>query len=352
MTSRTAVQITIVSLWAIALPMTVNCQEQEAVSRGMPLSYWMARLDNRSDLTSRSAIQEMGTNALPDLIRTLRQVQSNEDINRGRALDAITSLGLVGKSALPDILPLVTNQNPQLKIRALFALKAIRPDTQTVKPVLPALMETLRDGEWTMRLAAMNALAAVQPPLPQATSALVQLLNDSNELVRESALHSLVIQTNAIVLPMLDKQLHDTDSYIVTGAAAQIGNFGAAAAASESRLRELLNAPVLTVRQAATNALAAITGQSFSHSAPEEKADQTFNFSGIPFPSFLRFYEDLAGKKVTITVTPPPFRILRVQTVRPLTKSEALQCLEEVLKEQAGLVIVHGPDSSLTAVAR
>jgi len=35
-----------------------------------------------------------------------------------------------------------------------------------------------------------------------------------------------------------------------------------------------------------------------------------------------------------------------------LTKSEALQLLDEVLREQAGLVIVHGADGSLTAVAK
>jgi Tfp pilus assembly pilus retraction ATPase PilT len=68
--------------------------------------------------------------------------------------------------------------------------------------------------------------------------------------------------------------------------------------------------------------------------------------------SLLTFYEDLAGKKVTMTATPNPSTLLRVQTVRPLTKSEALQCLEEAFKEQAGLVIVRGPDGSLAAVAK
>jgi hypothetical protein len=154
-----------------------------------------------------------------------------------------------------------------------------------------------------------------------------------------------------IVIPVLDKQLHDTDSYVVTEAATQIGAFGAAAA-SEPRLRELLDAPLLTVRQAASNALAAITGHALSHSAPEEKADRTLNFPGIPFQSFLSIYEDLAGKKVTMKATPNPIQTLGLKTVRPLTKSEALQCLEEVLKEQAGLVIVHGSDGSLTAVAK
>jgi HEAT repeat protein len=180
----------------------------------------------------------------------------------------------------------------------------------------------------------------------------VRLLNDSDENVRKGAMHSLVAQTNPIVIPVLEKQLHDKDSYVVTEAAAQIGVFGAAAAASEPRLRELLDAPLLTVRQAATNALAAITGQSLSHSTPAEKADITYNFPGIPLGQFLDIYRNLAGKEVTLAATPARAQTLRVITAQPLTKREALQLLEEVLQQQAGLVIVHEPDGSLTAVAK
>jgi HEAT repeat protein len=117
-------------------------------------------------------------------------------------------------------------------------------------------------------------------------------------------------------------------------------------------LRQLLNDPLLTVRQAAANALAAITGQSPSHSAPEEKADITLNFQGMPLGQFLDFYEGWAGKKVAMVAAPNPGQSLRVLTPRPLTKSEAMQLFEELLKDQAGLVIVHGADGSLSAVAK
>jgi len=213
-------------------------------------------------------------------------------------------------------------------------------------------MQALGDEEWTMRLAAINALVALRPPLPEAAPAFVRLLNDSNDAVRGTAMKSLVDQTNPIAIPELDKWLHDKDSYVVTEAADQIGVFGAAAAASAPRLRELLDAPLLTVRQAATNSLAAITGQSLPHSAPEGKADISYNFQNVPLEQFLFVYEDLAGKKVTMAAPPNPRAMLRLLTVQPLTKSEALQCMEEALKEQAGLVIVHGPDGSLTAVAK
>jgi type II secretory pathway component GspD/PulD (secretin) len=100
-----------------------------------------------------------------------------------------------------------------------------------------------------------------------------------------------------------------------------------------------------------TSASAAVTGQSLSQSPPAEQANITYNFQGIPLQQFLDEYESLAGKKVTMT-TPEQGKILQVKTVRPLTRSEALKLCEEVLQEQAGLVIVHGKDGSLTAVAK
>jgi len=353
MTHRPIVWLAILALSAVALPTVADGrQEQEAVSGGKPLSYWMARLDNRSDTTARAAIKEIGANALPELIRILRHLQPSSDKDRGRALDVITCLGPAGEPALPDILPLMTNQNRQLKIRAFFAFNAISPDAQMARPVLPALMEALGDQEGTMRLAAMNALAALHPPPPEAAPAFVRLLNDSDGMVSGRAMSCLVAQTNVIVLPMLDQRLHDKDSYVVAEAAAQVGVFGAAAAASVPRLKELLDAPLLTVRLAATNALFAITGQKIFQPAPAENANISYNFPGMPFYQVLDIYEHLAGKKVTLEATPKNAQTLRVFTSSPLTKNEAMQLLEDVMKEQAGLVIVHGPDGALTTVAK
>ncbi len=107
-----------------------------------------------------------------------------------------------------------------------------------------------------------------------------------------------------------------------------------------------------TTARAASNALAAVTRQPLSPSASDEKADQAFNFQGMPLQQFLDMYENLAGKKVTMVETLEQGQMLRLKTVHPLTKSEAIQLFDEVLKEQAGLVIVHGQDGSLTAVAK
>lgn len=398
MTSRTALHLAILALSAIALPMAASCQQQEPISGGKPLSYWMERLDDRSDTTARAAIKEMGTNALPDLIRMLRQLQSaadqsgdravttsiplgagvtmhpairggnvagpsiplgagvtmhpSADLSRVRPLNAIVCLGPVGQPALSYILPLLTNQNYQTKIWAFFALKSIGPDTQTVSSVVPTLFQALGDQNWTMRLAAINALAALHPRPPEVTPAFIRFLDDPSEIVSDEAMRWLVAQTNPVVLPRLDRQLHDKDSYVVTKAARRIGVFGVAAAASAPRLRELRNDPLSTVRQAATNALAAITGQPLPQSAPAENADITYDFPKVPLGQLLDIYGNLAGKKVTMEATLARGHGLRVITAQPLTKSGALQLIEEVLQQQAGLVIVHGKDGSLTVIAK
>jgi thiol-disulfide isomerase/thioredoxin len=93
-------------------------------------------------------------------------------------------------------------------------------------------------------------------------------------------------------------------------------------------------------------------GQPQSHPVPGEKAVITFNFQAIPLQQFLDCYQDLAGKKVSFAGTPKNIPALRATTDHPLTKSEALAFLEQVLKEQAGLNIVHETDGSLTAIQK
>jgi hypothetical protein len=397
MSRKTVIWVPILTLSILVLLIVVCRLPTEPVSHGFPLSYWLAGLYTqvavapsapktrlpvlpRPDYTARqaarTAIKDMGTNALPSLTLMLQchdsalrkrmvswvsghpwlksklKFRPPEEQVWCRALDGVGCLGSVGQPALPDVLPLVTNQSSTVKIKAIFALTSIGPETERAKPVVPALMQTLGDSDWTVRVAAMNALAALRPTPPDAVPAIVHLADDPNEMASEAAMNWLVSRTNAVAIPLLDKQLRCEDSYVVTMAAAQIGVFGAAAIASEPRLRQLLNDPMLTVRQAASNSLVAIKGRSLSQLAPDEHADITFDFAGMPLEAFLSYYESVAGKKVAMAAPPRVFKTVRVRTSRPLTRTEALALFDETLKEQAGLVIVHGEDGSLSAIAQ
>jgi hypothetical protein len=380
MSRRTFIWVAILALSAIVLLKGVQLHPKDPVSDSQPLSYWLGRIDDQSDpiahMNAGPAIRSMGSNALPNLLHMLRRhdwpmqryfvsrvsrhpwlksklkLRPPPEQDWRLALEAIAFLGPAGQPALKDVLPLASNQDRAVKIKAFFALTSMRPQTEFVRPIFPTLMQATGDAEWTMRLAALNTLAALQPPPPEATSACIRFLNDSNEWVSDAAINHLVAWTNPIVIPTLDKELHDNDNYTVSTAATQIAVFGAAAGASAARLRELLSDPLLTVRDAATNALAAITGQSPSNSASAEKPYISYNFPRLPLEQFLDEYEYLAGKKVTRQAKLYRSQTVRVITVRPLTKSEALTLCEEVLKEQAGLIIVHEKDGSLTAMTK
>jgi hypothetical protein len=397
MSRKTTIWVPILALSTLVLLIVVCRGPAEPVSHGFPLSYWLAGLykqativpspsntllpvSHRPDFAARkaaqSAIKDMGTNALPSLTLMLRCRDSEmrkymvswvsghpwlkpylklrppaEEV-WCRALAGIVCLGPAGQGALADIMPLVTNQTTAVKENALFTLASIGPDPELVNPIVPALLKALGDSARTVRVAAMNALAALRPTPPDAVPAIVHLADDSNDTASDAAMNWLVSQTNLVAIPLLDKKLRSKDSYVVTKAADQIGVFGAAAIASEPRLRQLLNDPMLTVRQAASNSLVAITGQPFSQLRPEEKADITFDFPGMPLEAFLSFYESIAGKKVAMAAPPKVFKTVRVRTSRALTKTEALAVFDETLKEQAGLVIVHGEDGSLSAIAQ
>ena len=93
-------------------------------------------------------------------------------------------------------------------------------------------------------------------------------------------------------------------------------------------------------------------GEPLSNLASAEKPYISYNFPRIPLEQFLDEYEYLAGKKVTLQAKLYRSQTVRVITVRPLTKSEALTLCEEVLKEQEGLIIVHEKDGSLRAERR
>jgi hypothetical protein len=159
---------------------------------------------------------------------------------RARAVFAILALTAVG---LPFRVK-CQQQGPGVRVMPIIPAKPANKDMRSDSlSDLPTLIKALGDKDWTVRAAAINALFALKPPPPNAAAAVVPPLNDSKEYVRQAAMRSLIAQTNPIVIPILDKELHDKDSYVVTEAASQIGAFGNAAAASVPRLKELLAGP-------------------------------------------------------------------------------------------------------------
>jgi hypothetical protein len=347
---------------------------EEPTYAGRPLSYWITR-PTGNEAAIELAIKEIGVDSLPDLIEFLRRKDwphraafaswvsshkllasvvrfgpSAETFQSG-ALTALYCLGPKARPALPEILPLLTNQSREIRIQALFLCTAIAPDSLTAASAMLALNDALRSPLWGIRVDAMKCLNALQPPPPDAAMLLSGRLTDENEHVRNGAMECLVARTNPIVIPLLKERLHDANSVTVTKAIIQLGAFGTGAASAEQRLRELCQDPASNVREAATNALLAVTGEMTLPRGPRPDANITFSFSSAPAEKMLGMYLAFAKKnKITAAGMGWPAGSVRAVTPYPMNPSEAMILIEDVLKQQAHIAIHEVGDGTLVAV--
>jgi hypothetical protein len=374
----------------------------EPVYQGKQLSWWLDQTSNRA---RGDLFRDIGTNALPDLIQMLRskdwpyrqQVVAwarrhellksvlkfglSADETKSRTLTILAELGPPARPALPEVVSLLTNKSFRYKNPAIRAVSGMALSDQELRPLLPILSKAAADPSFaggmagalgllygfkqlprseilplacellqspgaSVRKVAIDFLNKMQPPPTEVVPDLCRLLGDSDLAVRKAAWDCSVAGTNAI--PILDKQLHDADAEILFEAASRIGTFGPEAAASVERLRELCSHTNATVRRAAAGALEAITGEKVT--APKKDADINFNFKGMPVEQLIGIYEEMAGKDIATPNGGWPGKLVSVVTPHPLNKQEAMQLIEELLKQQAKVQICHGSDGSLTAV--
>lgn len=163
---------------------------------GKPLSYWVLQIDTPTephDVLPEEAIRHIGTNALPFLMKWLR----DDPIGNGRqeslgagATKAFIALGSAAESTLPELSRLMSDTNPSPAFRAgeilgkygkealpIFLTKltnrqdlALFPACAFVKylgtnarPAVPALCDLL-DHQWPeLRMQATNALLKIDP---------------------------------------------------------------------------------------------------------------------------------------------------------------------------------------------
>ena len=214
-------------------------QPREPEYDGQPLSYYLSSLTYsqvRLEGNARSAIREIGSNAVPPIIEILNARESrfktwfnemadHQSLTRFRfaplvnrqmqaamacgelgpiAAPAIPSLarlvddpvlGYLAVAALADIgpqtFPLLTNAltscTPSTRFAAVGHLRLMRPRERA----LPLLLAALRSEEFNMRAMAAESLGALGLRTPDVVSALSAALADPNTDVRLSAARSL-----------------------------------------------------------------------------------------------------------------------------------------------------------------
>jgi hypothetical protein len=327
-----------------------NLPEPEPVYQGKTVSQWLEPATVSGGGTTYGgrlappAIKEMGSNAVPSLIRMLRCRDSglrrkfaawiskrkwlNSRIKLGppademqrRGLAGVAMLGPIAESAIPDVVNLLTNQNSRSHWEALMMLQMIDWSPQTA---VAALLEALRDPDpglrseaamtlkrWTRAPETIPTLVShiVDPDLnvretvlrdlqwfsrrPKLAAPLENCLTSQDAAVREEVMSASFYQTNApaVLLPSLGVRLHDENSFVRSMAAFHLGEIGAEAAPAVPALKELLTDPAADVREAATNALWEIMGAAFDPAAASAKPEITLNMPGTPVSQVIEVY--------------------------------------------------------------
>jgi hypothetical protein len=235
---RVFIAVAAIAVLAVLAWTMLHAPAPEPVYNGKPLSYWLqaynpAQNGNQpTEAEANAAINEIGTNAIPTLLRMLRAHDSplktkiikwvlhhhlfrthytsavflnsqatsgievlgpaaaiavpelikivNENVSASSQSSAASSLGYIGpeaKEAVPSLLHATTSSNQNVRSAVLIALGQIHEDADAVVPVLT---KALHDPSTENRAIAAVCLAVYQGAAKSAVPALVALLNDPN----------------------------------------------------------------------------------------------------------------------------------------------------------------------------
>ncbi len=210
----------------------------EPVYQGKTLSFWMVGYDggryNRAHpkgppptlLDANEAIRQIGTNAIPTLLRMLRERDSEFKS---------AMMGLLWKQHLIRI---PFSSYPR-NYTALEAFKVLGPGAGIAVPRLIEMFET-DTGPFTQQ-AVPVILGCVGKPAEAAIPTLLRALTHTNEIVRKDAIFALrrIRAEPKLVVPALIKCLDDPDIVVRASAARALGAFGGEAQPAVPALLEL-----------------------------------------------------------------------------------------------------------------
>ncbi len=180
---------------------------KEPTYKSKPLSYWLqayalpypGRHSDRVESEAQAAIEALGTNAIPTLVRLIGHFESPLT-KRVRAL-----------AQRLHFLP-IRQQSPDsenLEALAAFGVLGMRGGPATPQLIEISKRETQRgQTDW-----AVGALAEIGPPAKQAVPMLLQLVTSTNGWIRQNTIRALGnIHADAPkVVPVLISHLRDPD---------------------------------------------------------------------------------------------------------------------------------------------
>ena len=213
--------------------------------RGRTITAW---LDDGASLKApdwREAIQHIGTNALPYVVRNLALNDSRWRNAYSRLQSKLPNLlqrllpktkplltgsdGLqvfydLKSNSIPFAIALLKHNSPTVRQAAAEGLGELRRQSTAANQGIPALTESLRDKEWDVRWAAARSLGIMGADASNAVPALAKIVADRGIgpqtnvffCLRAVASHALgkIGPASASALPALKAALLDPSSYL------------------------------------------------------------------------------------------------------------------------------------------
>lgn len=279
-------------------------RDREPAYQGKTLSAWLHELDllyydGPDTEEAYAAVQQIGTNAIPHLLRKLQTKEYPWEgwqqwlphrgfswlrlpAASGQRMDALAGFRALGQQALPAIPQLLTlcaktNHDSSWTFAALNAIGDAK--------VLPNLMGWLTNSTPAQQCYSIESLGNLghraQPAIPD----LLPFLEHANFWDRYLATRALgqIAARADLVVPALEKRLADTNNSVVMAAADALAAFGPEAAAAIPALQAAARNPKEKIRSRVARALTRVQCEMYAGGilrGPKERKVIALAFTG------------------------------------------------------------------------
>ncbi len=312
MRKRVSIALGAMLVAATGLIAWLSLGEREPVYQGKNLSSWLKLADESGRQDAADALAQIGTNAVPLLVRKLQAkdspikkalialadrqtlininfrtagderilaikgfgilsekaecavpilvglyARSRDPVFRERVSEVLGKIGPAARTAVPTLIQGLADTNSAVREAAASALWQIRSEPTLV---VPALMKALSDPSQTVRTEAMGGLAVLGTNARPAIPLFLQLASDPDENIRSEAMDALRLTRGEpqLVVPVLTNALNDSNSFVRGRAAFALSVFGTNARPAIPKLLRMAVETNNTVRDLAVVALAEV----------------------------------------------------------------------------------------------
>jgi hypothetical protein len=287
--------IAIAALLVTLVVLTRSRAKTEPQFQGRPLHHWVQALNttnSQSESDAEKAIDHIGTNALPFLLKWIAYDPHPSKLGRFTAnflagIPATRKLGpirrwvyaderqlalaestkcafrVLGPRAAPAVSGIAQllgpSQDPGFAPRAVDALCCIGP------PAMPALIKALTNGNPDARFWSATAMLVMGTNATPAVPALIICLKDpACSAAAFLALGALKLEPQ-LAVPAIADMAHDPDPIIRLRAIVALADYGHLARSALPTIRAALVDPDPTVRDSATNSLRAVASETLTN---------------------------------------------------------------------------------------